>query len=65
MQLQNLDMSDEKTKEVPRAAGRPREMQGQQVQVTLRMTRAQREKLDVLGGAAWVRAQIERAKPQP
>jgi hypothetical protein len=36
-------------------------MQGQAITVGLRMTREQRAKLAALGGAAWVRAQIDRA----
>lgn len=57
LQLQNHNMMTEK-----KQVGRPRVMHGEQVQVTLRLTAAQREKLAALGGAAWVRAQIERAK---
>ena len=59
LQLQNSNMKDKKT---PRPAGRPRVMHGEQVQVTLRLTAVQREKLTQLGGAAWVRGQIERAQ---
>ena len=33
------------------------------VAYNVRLTPAQREKVDRLGGAAWIRAQIERAKP--
>lgn len=32
------------------------------VTVSLRMTQAQREKLERIGGAKWVRERIERAK---
>lgn len=49
-------------KEKELALHAPRVMHGEQVQVTLRLTAAQREKLAALGGAAWVRAQIERAR---
>lgn len=59
LQLQNSNM--EKNAH-PRPAGRPPLMHGEQVQVTLRLTVAQREKLAALGGAAWVREQIERAR---
>lgn len=37
-------------------------MQGDVTTVNLRMTREQRAKLDLLGGAAWVRDMIEKAK---
>jgi hypothetical protein len=33
------------------------------VPYNVRLTPAQRAKVDLLGGAAWIRAQIERAKP--
>lgn len=39
-------------------------MHGQVVTVGLRMTTEQRSKLQQLGGAAWVREQIDRASPQ-
>lgn len=32
------------------------------VTVSIRMTTAQREKLETLGGAAWIRERIDRAK---
>ena len=33
------------------------------VTLSLRLTPSQREKLDHLGGAAWVRSMIDKAKP--
>jgi len=38
-------------------------MQGGSVNINLRLTPEQRAKLALLGGAAWVRAQIDLAKP--
>jgi len=45
--------------------GRPPIPADQQARVpyNVRLTPAQRAKVDLLGGAAWIRAQIERAKP--
>jgi len=51
-----------KKKDEKREPGRPKEMDGEVITVGLRMTRAQREKLAKLGGAAWVREQIEGAR---
>jgi hypothetical protein len=46
-----------------RGQGRPPVKAGEEtVTVSLRMTPAQREKLERLGGAKWVRERIERAK---
>ena len=46
-----------------RPQGRPPVKQGEEtVTVSLRMTPAQREKMDRLGGAKWVRDRIDRAK---
>lgn len=46
-----------------RGQGRKPVKQGEEtVTVSLRMTAAQREKLARLGGAAWVRDRIDRAK---
>jgi hypothetical protein len=46
-----------------RGQGRPPVKAGEDtVTVSLRMTPAQREKLERLGGAKWVRERIERAK---
>jgi len=42
--------------------GRPRQMYGAVITVGLRMTHEQRAKLAALGGAAWVRGQIDRAE---
>ena len=41
----------------------PKPLHGENMQAFhFRMTKAQREKLDRLGGAAWVREQIDKAK---
>lgn len=46
-----------------RGQGRPPVKSGEEtVTVSLRMTPAQREKLERLGGAKWVRDRIDRAK---
>ena len=46
-----------------RGQGRPPVKAGEEtVTVSLRVTPAQREKLDRLGGAKWVRDRIDRAK---
>ena len=46
-----------------RGQGRPPVKAGEEtVTVSLRMTQTQREKLERLGGAKWVRDRIERAK---
>ena len=46
-----------------RGQGRPPVKAGEEtLTVSLRMTPAQREKLDRLGGAKWVRDRIDRAK---
>lgn len=46
-----------------RGQGRkPLDPESETIGVTLKMTRAQREKLARLGGAAWVRNRIDRAK---
>lgn len=46
-----------------RGQGRPPVKPGEEtVTVSLRMTPAQREKLERLGGAKWVRDRIDRAK---
>lgn len=46
-----------------RGQGRPPVKAGEEtVTVSLRMTPAQREKLERLGGAKWVRDRIDRAK---
>lgn len=42
--------------------GRPKSIDGTPVKVTLRLSEEQREKLDRLGGAAWVRKKIEQAQ---
>lgn len=48
---------------VGRGQGRPPVKVGEEtVTVSLRMTKAQREKLERLGGAKWVRDRIDRAK---
>ena len=46
-----------------RGQGRPPVKAGEEtITVSLRMTPAQREKLERLGGAKWVRDRIDRAK---
>lgn len=48
-----------------RGQGRKAIEEGQKtVTVSLRMSERQREKLDVLGGAEWVRGCINRARPK-
>ncbi len=49
----------------PARKGRPTlpESERASVAYNVRLTPAQREKVERLGGAAWIRAQIERAKP--
>jgi len=49
----------------PARKGRPPVPADQQARVpyNVRLTPAQREKVERLGGAAWIRAQIQRAKP--
>lgn len=54
-------------KPLPSAGGRPTNasLGGERMEpVGFRCTRAQAEKLDALGGAAWLRAQID-AAPKP
>lgn len=47
----------------PKRRGRPPKAPEDRAGIyALRLTEAQRAKLDALGGAAWVRRQIERAK---
>lgn len=47
----------------PKGRGRPRLKDGEDtVPVTVRMTPPQKEKLTRLGGSAWVRDRIEKAK---
>jgi len=48
----------------PARKGRPPVPADQQARVpyNVRLTPAQREKVERLGGAAWIRAQIEKAK---
>lgn len=43
-------------------SGRPRERDEPMVPVTLKLEPAQRDKLQRLGGAPWVRQKIDRAK---
>jgi hypothetical protein len=44
-------------------AGRKPLAEGQETQiVSIRLTKAQRDKLDALGGAAWLRERIDRAR---
>lgn len=46
-----------------RGQGRPPVKAGEEtVTISLRLTKAQREKLERLGGAKWVRDRIDRAK---
>lgn len=54
-----------KTKPPAKRPGRPSLQEGvETVPVTVRMTPPQRDKLARLGGAAWVRAKIDKA-PEP
>lgn len=47
-------------------SGRPPVKPGENtIIVSVRMTQAQRAKLDQLGGAVWVRARIDKAKVKP
>jgi hypothetical protein len=48
----------------PRKPGRPRlpDSERYSERVEIRCTKAQREKLDRLGGVAWIRGKIDRAK---
>lgn len=56
-----LHMNQEQT----RPPGRPRTIQGEQTKMVVRMSQEQRDKVDRLGGAAWLRARIdEAAEPQ-
>ncbi len=52
------------TKQPPqRKPGRPPREDGEKtVPVAVRMTEGQRDKLQILGGAPWVRERIEKAK---
>ncbi len=50
------------TKKAPTGAGRPRLGDEAMKPRTIRMTDAQAEKLDRLGGGAWVRDRIDKAK---
>jgi hypothetical protein len=51
----------------PKRIGRPPlpDDKRQTERVEIRMTAAQRAKLDALGGASWLRQQIDKAKVQP
>lgn len=60
MPKQNPPMTD--TPKKPR--GRPKTLDDDSVYFHGRMSREQRDKLDRLGGAAWVRARIDEA-PDP
>ena len=54
------------TNHEPRPRGRPPIAgETQTARVSLRLTQAQREKLDALGGPEWIRDAIERAKAPP
>lgn len=62
-------MASKKTPKPPQhggarpGAGRKPLAEGQETQiVSVRLTSAQREKLDALGGAAWIRERIDRAR---
>lgn len=44
--------------------GRPAEIEGEQTTMRVRLSVAHRDKVDRLGGAAWIRARIEEA-PEP
>lgn len=58
------DMTPTKPHGGPRpGSGRPAIKPGQEtVTVSLRMTQAQRDKLEKLGGAAWLRGRIDKAR---
>jgi len=64
LRVQKCNMIEKGTQE-RRPPGRPRAMKGEVVSVNIRMTREQRAKLDTLGGAAWVRAQIDATSCPP
>lgn len=57
------EMTEKKRGGAGRGQGRPPVKAGEEtLTVSLRMTPAQREKLERLGGAKWVRDRIDRAK---
>lgn len=60
----NAQMTETPEK-MPRPRGRPKVLTTGSVNVNLRMTPAQREKLEQLGGAAWIREQIDKAELPP
>ena len=56
-------MSEESKEAAPEGQGRKPVKQGEEtVTLSLRVTVAQREKLERLGGAEWVRGKIDKAK---
>ena len=60
----DVPVAEMKTRGGPgRGQGRPPVKAGEEtITISLRMTPAQREKLERLGGAKWVRDRIDRAK---
>ncbi len=50
--------------EKPKRTGRPRVIQGESATMMIRLGKAQRDKVDRLGGSAWIRARIDEA-PEP
>lgn len=50
------------SKEPPRGPGRPRERDEPMVPFTMKLEPTQKEKLQRLGGAPWVRKKIDQAK---
>ena len=51
--------------EAKRGKGRKRLAEGEiTISVSLRVTQAQRDQMRLLGGAKWVRAQIDAARPK-
>lgn len=64
LRVQNCNMQ-KKAQPERRPPGRPRAMLGEVVNVNIRMTSRQRAKLETLGGAAWVREQIDAATACP
>ncbi len=52
-------------KSAPSAGRKPLQHGVETVTLSVRLTPAQRMKVAALGGAAWLRRQIDRAKPPP
>lgn len=59
-------MNEDHRKQVIRGRGRPRLDEGAPtVRVSVQLTEPQKEKLSRLGGSAWVRTRIDKAKEPP